>query len=286
MTVLSLTWESPYLGKKVLYWDGSQELCLSCIDPSTCLLSAHCMFKLLLPCCIQYHFSLDCTTARGNFIEKVRLQTWWHQVWSLTFPMKWTLQVGGYIHHETLHVWLTFGHALLIWWPLIRQTVSIRFWTISVETFIIVMLHRMSGLEKAAIGPAVHYSDVIMGTLPSQITSLTIFYSIVYSDADQRKHQSSASLAFVRGIHRGLVNSPHRWPVRRKMFPFDEVIMFCTFPGNTGLILGLRPANERRRYKVTPSLIGWVQTLILGLCPTNERCCYKVTPSLIGWVQT
>ena len=70
-----------------------------------------------------------------------------------------------------------------------------------------------------------HYSDVIMGSIASQITSLTIVYSAVYSDADQRKHQSSASLSFVRGIHRGHVNSPHKWPVTRKMFPFDDVIM-------------------------------------------------------------
>ena len=48
----------------------------------------------------------------------------------------------------------------------------------------------------------------------------------VYSDADQRKHQSSASLTLVvRGIHRGTVNSPHKWPVTWKMFPFDDVIM-------------------------------------------------------------
>ena len=64
-----------------------------------------------------------------------------------------------------------------------------------------------------------------MGVIASQITSLTIVYSIVYSDADQRKHQSFASLVFVRGIHRGLVNSPHKRPVTRKMFPFDDVIM-------------------------------------------------------------
>ena len=63
-----------------------------------------------------------------------------------------------------------------------------------------------------------------MSLMASQITSLTIVYSTVYSDADQRKHQSSASLAFVRGIHRGPVNSPHRWPVTRKMFPFDGVM--------------------------------------------------------------
>ena len=41
----------------------------------------------------------------------------------------------------------------------------------------------------------------------------------------QRKHQSSASLAFVRGIHRWPVNSLHKWPVTQKMFPFDDVIM-------------------------------------------------------------
>ena len=71
----------------------------------------------------------------------------------------------------------------------------------------------------------IHYNYVIMGAIGSQITSLTIVYLIVYSDADQRKHQSSASLAFVRGIHRGPVNSPHKWPVTRKMFPFDDAIM-------------------------------------------------------------
>ena len=70
-----------------------------------------------------------------------------------------------------------------------------------------------------------YYNDVIMDSMASQITSLTIVYSAVYSGADQRKHESSSSPAFVRGIHRGPVNSPHKWPVTRKMFPFDDVIM-------------------------------------------------------------
>ena len=70
-----------------------------------------------------------------------------------------------------------------------------------------------------------HYTDVIMGAMASQITSLTIVYLSVYSGRDQRKHQSSASLAFVLGIHRWPVNSPQKWPVTRKMFPFDDVIM-------------------------------------------------------------
>ena len=81
-----------------------------------------------------------------------------------------------------------------------------------------------SPLPETAVFIAV--SDVIMGAMASQITSLTISYSTVYSGADQRKHQSSASLAFVRGIHRLPVNSPHKWPVAQKMFPFDDVIMF------------------------------------------------------------
>ena len=70
-----------------------------------------------------------------------------------------------------------------------------------------------------------HYGDVIMGAIASQVTSLTVVYSTIYSDADKKKHQSSASLAFVRGIHRGSANSPHKWPVTQKMFPFDDVIM-------------------------------------------------------------
>ena len=76
---------------------------------------------------------------------------------------------------------------------------------------------------------AIHYGDVMMTRMASWITSLTIVYSIVYSGVDQRKLQSSASLAFVRWIHRRPVNSPHKWPVTRKMFPFDDVIMHTIF---------------------------------------------------------
>ena len=73
-----------------------------------------------------------------------------------------------------------------------------------------------------------HYDDAIMDAMASQITSLTIVYSTVYSDTDERKHRSSASLTFVWGIHRGPVKSPHQWPVTRKMFPFHDVIMYKT----------------------------------------------------------
>ena len=59
-------------------------------------------------------------------------------------------------------------------------------------------------------GKLTHYGDVIMRTIASQITSLTVVNSTVYSDADQRKHP---------------VNSPHKGPVTRKMLQFDDVIM-------------------------------------------------------------
>ena len=71
----------------------------------------------------------------------------------------------------------------------------------------------------------IHYTDVIMGVMASQITGVSIVYPKVCLCVDQRKHQSSASLAFVRGIHRWPVNSPYKRPVTRKMFPFDDVIM-------------------------------------------------------------
>ena len=70
-----------------------------------------------------------------------------------------------------------------------------------------------------------HYSDVKISTMAYQIASLKIVYSTVYPGADQRKHRRSASLAFVTGIHRWPVNSPHKGPVTRKMFPFDYVIL-------------------------------------------------------------
>ena len=85
-----------------------------------------------------------------------------------------------------------------------------------------------------------------MTMLASQITSLTVVYSIVYSGVNQRRHQSSASLAFVWEIHRWPVNFPHKWPVTWKMFPFDDVIMVFN------KILSLPVRNNHWRF---PNLI-------------------------------
>ena len=68
-----------------------------------------------------------------------------------------------------------------------------------------------------------------MGETASQITSLVIVYSAVYSGAGQPKHQSSRHWP-LWGIHRWPVNSPHKWLVTLKMFPFDDVIILCVNP--------------------------------------------------------
>ena len=88
----------------------------------------------------------------------------------------------------------------------------------------------------------IHYNDAIMSLMASQITSFTIVCSAGYSGADKKKHKSSAPLGFVLGIHRWPVNAPHKGPVRRKLFPFDDVIMrwYCAYPiqseNNSGLV--------------------------------------------------
>ena len=66
-----------------------------------------------------------------------------------------------------------------------------------------------------------------MITVASQITSLTVVYSTVYSDAGQRKHQKLRVTVLCVGNSPGAVNSPHKGPVTRKMLPFDDVIMVC-----------------------------------------------------------
>ena len=97
-------------------------------------------------------------------------------------------------------------------------------WNNVVSTLKIVMSNELAGtLCSVSIGTETHqtgvtkcnphhghYSDVITSAITSQIISLASVYSTGYSGTDQRKHQSSASLAFVRGIHRWPVNSAQR----------------------------------------------------------------------------
>ena len=96
-----------------------------------------------------------------------------------------------------------------------------------------------------------------MGAIASQITCFTIVYLAVYSGADQRKLQSSASLAFVLGIHRSPMNFPHKWPLTRKMFPLDDVIML--------FYIQLIHMGERGQ--------NWEN--VVNICSANWGDCYK-----------
>ena len=119
-----------------------------------------------------------------------------------------------------------------------------------------------------------------MNAMASQITSLTIVYSIVYSGVDQRKHQSSASLAFVRGIHRWPVNSPHKGPATQKMFPFDDVIMTIMTIHHSGVTCA-----SWRFTSLTTALFGqqlyiytYIYPFVMGNPPVagwfpSQECC-------------
>ena len=95
-----------------------------------------------------------------------------------------------------------------------------------------------------------HYCYVIMGDIASQITSLTSVYSTVYSDADQRKHRTGEFPA-------------HKWPVTRKMFPFDDVIMYSNLDQrdkgkkNSFITCCIVSRNQSAGYGTTPTLLQW-----------------------------
>ena len=121
-----------------------------------------------------------------------------------------------------------------------------------------------------------HYSDVIMGAMASQITSLTIVYSSVYSGADQRKHQRSVSLTFVGGIHRWPVISRHKWPVTRKMAPFDDVIMI-----NVHYDLWRRPLTLTSTLRTGQIGRHFANTLFNVLSGMNILLFYTFTPKFV-----
>ena len=75
-----------------------------------------------------------------------------------------------------------------------------------------------------------------MSAMASQIISLMIVYSTVYSGTDEKKHQSFASLAFVWGIHRWSVNSPHKGPVTRKCFHLMTSSCYINFANHEDVI--------------------------------------------------
>ena len=112
----------------------------------------------------------------------------------------------------------------MFWWTLLTRETALTFWVMWSKSLVYVCKKMCLRLAEIHMDP-LHYTDVIMGVMASQITSLSIVCSTVCSGRGQRKHKSSASLTFVRGIHWWPVNSPHKGPVTRKMLTFDNVVM-------------------------------------------------------------
>ena len=126
----------------------------------------------------------------------------------------------------------------------------------------------------------INYSDAMMSAMASQITGVLSADSTVCSGANQRKHQSSASLAFVRGIQQGATGEPpHKGSVTRKMFPFDDVIMW-DIPGNT-IALEHHSSSFCDRAPNCPMMDLFL--VIPSYCPSVHQCptmaLFFVTPS-------
>ena len=128
--------------------------------------------------------------------------------------------------------------------------------------------------EEVTYSVLLHYSDVIMGAMASQITSLTIVYSTVYSVADQRKHQSSASLAFVRGIRRRSVNSPHKCPVTLKMFPRSQQVHveLGTINNEFKMLAKVLPANQCQVWKLLSNNKDFNRSGVVFAKPISSTC--------------
>ena len=129
---------------------------------------------------------------------------------------RWNFNRNSYI---VIHENVVWQMVAIVSWPQCVKGLSIIHPNFDTDVFECMKYNTKYHSTTLDYTDAKHYTDVIMGTMASQITSLTIVYSTVYSGAGQRKHQRSASLTFVRGIH--------RWPVHKGpvTFPFDDVIM-------------------------------------------------------------
>ena len=128
-----------------------------------------------------------------------------------------------------------------------------------------------------------HYSNAIISAMASQTTSISIVYSTIYWGADQRKHKNSASLGFVRGIHRWPLNSPHKGPVTRKMFSFDVVIMTKKWRHRDFQIMTPYRVIDTERYwfrlwlaVVRRQAITWTDMIYFNRALLNLKCIFFV----------
>ena len=116
------------------------------------------------------------------------------------------------------------------------------------------------------------YGDVIMSAMTSQITGVSIVCLTACPGTDQRTHQTSASVAFLRGIHRWPVDSLRKGQVTRKIFPFDDVIIWFALGSMIDVVL----INALWRYITTYiwANIGWGNGLLSGGTKSLHEPCW------------
>ena len=136
-----------------------------------------------------------------------------------------------------------------------------------------------------------HYSDIIMSAMASLINGVSIVYSTVFVEVDQRKYRISAWLASVWGIHRWPVNSPHKGPVTRKMFPFDDVIMWrCCFVLERPIWQeqSLKGLGQWCRVCIRNSLHVYYIRILLLLTPCYRfrRYGHPIPPRIVNTIKT
>ena len=175
---------------------------------------------------LSYHAGINRVSGMGLL--------WEYYLKNIYFISTYTLYLSTYILYLSTYMQNVFAQLIRVihlaisfrvarWWAITWA----HEWPIASE----IALKDMDKINRYFV----HNSDVIMSKMASQITGVSIVYSNVCSGADQRKHQSCASLAFVEGIHQWAVTSPHKGPVTRKMFPFDDVIMVTAKPKTSAI---------------------------------------------------
>ena len=168
--------------------------------------------------------------ARQWLISSITVTSWWVW-WHLKSPVlqlftKMFIQVQIKENVKAPHHWPLCGEFTSDWWiPCNKGPVTQKMFP-----FDDVIMTFRSLLDNPLLFPTIVFC-ITQHKLFQQFTNILIVCSTACSGADQRKHQSSASLAFVRGIHWWPVNSPHKGPVMQKMFSFNDVILL-QHPGN------------------------------------------------------
>ena len=133
---------------------------------------------------------------------------------------------------------------------------------------------------------SLHYNDAIMGTVASQIISLTIVYSTVYSDADQRKHQKLRVTGLCAGNSPGTGEFPGQIASNAEMFPFDDVIMFVEAKQAGPRINMKMLIYQYRKSQFGDKTVVWSSCLHNGISYTGKMASlYWISPKC-QWLKT